>query len=1753
MRKRKDEEKMYNGGGLGYSQDALDALKAGNYREFSGNRQAQYRTSQEQKQQAKNLPVLEGLTRSPEFNNSNNSRIDTDRARRKYENRIDYKPIGRALSEKDRDILWGAAFRMNSNGMTAREAADDILNGRAEGNAGIVKAYARQKDWQKEYGKSLEQLIDEYSKNDAAIQRHKEEIGRSGGNVSRTAYSLLSNAFIKPAMGANTMTRNLIDPESKGAKGANYMARTFSDIANIARDETTKNSSTLGKLGYETLANVGDRALLYLLPGGKAIAPIATLFRTAEDKRESLEDRGITGRGAIGQSLASGGVDAALDIVGLEKIKGLKALKESGNLAKAAIGSAAIGGGEQAITSLIDKAVDLVFNGEDSVYSVSKQNYMNQGLSEGEAQTRAIIDEAASLAQETGQGALFGILMGAGEKTFNKLLGKITGSNVKSQPETPENLQRALEKVDEVPTEKLQTALEKPISPDELVNPTAGEVRDSGFRPTENSAPRNPKDIAKEYRDVIASYDTDKGYYDDADLDNIARELEEDIANGEDLSKHVEAIQDFMEDVDDFELLSRMTNLMGEIDAAQKTNTNANVNRVMNESRPANPSITEEITRDNGNNVPHVDGTMPTDRQRKTSQYYQNTMRNTPTNADMSDAEYGKRFNEDEYGYLASSHAGVDAESNRFIQDAGGDDAAIDKILNEDFESDEKFNSIHIDAAEKLADKVERQAKELEAQGQDATEQWMLANRLHKKVRENATLYAQGMEILKKWKKSTPQGQVDYIITEINKSVDSKKTKGYTQMVNKVADKVEDAILKGNDKNTTTENVKKIFEENRGKSDYNTDKYEQLVLDLIGGEDFGMRSPASIAEEAGALIKRNMGVSTLTAKQERAMLDLFETASRYPENSRSYNECISRAMDILDSTLPTSIGDKVRSVMYDNMLASLRTMLTRNMGGNVLAGAIETTSRPLQVLADVIASKKTGYRTRTLTGKSIIEGAKGFKKGVKDWYLDVKQGVDTTRSGQESLENALRAVHKTFKTQSDNKAVQGINKVLGGYDRVVRKGMELGDRPIYEGRYAATKAELYDLVDRFGDEGLRKGIPNKDITTDELIELIAVNEGLEAVLQNDSTMKKGAQALKDAIRKTSEDIVGVDIATMSTTPFVEVPANMASRFFQYTPFGIAGNIARSIGEKSKYGAVNQRRMTGEAGRNALGSLMAAGAMGLAANNNISDPYSEDPDEKKLQQNNDYIEYALQSGDGERQIDLSDVPILGPMLRYGKMQYDAYKEGGIPSLLGNIPNAAGSASIDTLYQGLNKLTGATEKYSSGDSILENAKNALVSSVGSMTTPALIRQTAQFLDPYKRDLGDYGSSEYNKNLFINGLPILREKMLDPKIGTSGEPVKQNGGEMGVGKFFNTYIAPWKISTPKENMSEAQRYAEELKLQTNGLVNPQSQVFNAGDLKKTKGYDAENYSHKDLYKLDKQLYTSNDKLATALISDEWFRSLPPEKQGKYIDTLYSNNKAVIKENFVREGMTAGEIEKAGDSLYTASDRLAKILKDDDENHSGMMEYFHNIDGIDNLQQKYGYKMDYDTYVKWNTEPEKKALGGAEKYAEVHDRARDLNMTVENYLKAEQKYAGGAEEKVRTDNALKDAGIVKADGTPNVEHYNKVLSAAKGQSARMKNDFPALKELGLGDAADYVYANAINVNPNISLNEFAQTYNEIDTNKGDKLTQKEALEYINKYQFSENPDEDLQMVTELWNTYQDGTWKKVPYVKKDGTYGAH
>lgn len=158
--------------------------------------------------------------------------------------------------------------------------------------------------------------------------------------------------------------------------------------------------------------------------------------------------------------------------------------------------------------------------------------------------------------------------------------------------------------------------------------------------------------------------------------------------------------------------------------------------------------------------------------------------------------------------------------------------------------------------------------------------------------------------------------------------------------------------------------------------------------------------------------------------------------------------------------------------------------------------------------------------------------------------------------------------------------------------------------------------------------------------------------------------------------------------------------------------------------------------------------------------------------------------------------------------------------------------------------------------------------------------------------------------------------------------------------------------------------------------------------------------------------------------------------------------------------------------------------------------------------------------------------------------------DMSLSNYLKYESTYEGGAEQWAKNRQAAEAAGIVNSAGQVLTKDYAKIMSQAGSQSAKMERDLPTLNGMGMPKSSYYTYAQAINVNPGLSPNEFAKTFNEIDTEHPSgkrSITQDEMLAYFNKHHFT---SEDQAMY--YWSMYAP-EGKKVPYLKSDGTWGKH
>jgi len=496
--KKKKDNVGNNSGNVGYSEQALAALDTGTYGTTT-NRKPKATTSSSQVTITKTIPVLNGASTTTTISSSpsattrtqssaqpvsktkNPSRttsergINTTRARQNYASRTNYTPIKTSLTKKDEETLYKFFDRNRTNIKTS-------------GTAPIITQlkndiWADTKEWETRYGKPIEQIVEEYAKDWDSISARKDKEYGDKHPVLATIKNVINGGTTEAAVDLAATAVNTVAPNSNLAKAYKNATEAYSKKKAQTKEGVTSDMSDVGKTIYDVGTNAAERVIQYASPSKAKY--LLTLGKTAENTRQNLKERGIddTSGSARAQSLAAGAVDTALDVYGLDKIKGLKGLQESGNLVKSLIGSAAIGGGEQALTSIINEAVDRIANKDKSIYNTNVQNYMAQGMSENDAKDKAWSDEIDTILQETGMGAVVGATMGTGgkvaKKAANTLVDAATGRQIPklwTPKKTDPVIDKAIKQADQATSEIEKLRQQIPETSDDVIE-TPQEIR----------------------------------------------------------------------------------------------------------------------------------------------------------------------------------------------------------------------------------------------------------------------------------------------------------------------------------------------------------------------------------------------------------------------------------------------------------------------------------------------------------------------------------------------------------------------------------------------------------------------------------------------------------------------------------------------------------------------------------------------------------------------------------------------------------------------------------------------------------------------------------------------------------------------------------------------------------------------------------------------------------------------------------------------------------------------------------------------------------------------------------------------------------------------------------------------------------------------------------------------------------------------------------------------------------------------------
>lgn len=592
-----------------------------------------------------------------------------------------------------------------------------------------------------------------------------------------------------------------------------------------------------------------------------------------------------------------------------------------------------------------------------------------------------------------------------------------------------------------------------------------------------------------------------------------------------------------------------------------------------------------------------------------------------------------------------------------------------------------------------------------------------------------------------------------------------------------------------------------------------------------------------------------------------------------------------KAMEVIADKMPVSTKNKIVSLLMDNMLGNFRTLITRNAGGNAMFSAPEAirenfVAAPIDKLVSLKTKARTTYASPFAKSKAWAGGA---KKGVSEMASDIKNGVHTARSGENT---SWQAQQKTF---SD----KGLGKIGNAYDSFVGSMLEAGDRPFYE---AAFAAKMTDLEKARSQGKLTKDFQGKDFDT--YAPQVARQAALEAVFQNNGTVAQAFSNIATGLGKLSKGTLGTASLQQSALPFTKTPGNLVERAIEYSPFGGLKNAIQTVHE-NRTGTFNQQRFVNETSRNIVGTAIFALAGSLVANGMLRGALPDDKDEAEALKNAGEQAYSIHIGD--KNYSYSWIPVVGPALAGAADFYQTMNDMD-SNAAAAVWNAAEGYLNSAIFE-QSSLSSLPDMFGGSYGTPIEGIGKTFASLPSQMVPSLVRQVATATDPYERQTyvkGDTIKSQINS--LKASIPGLRQT-LPVKVDEQGNE-KANSQGRGLGsRLAENMILPYKVTQQQSN--DVRDELMRLKKATGETTQFQNKITYAveHDGEKKNLTAAESMQYQKIYGQE------STKAIRELMASDTYKNLSDKEKVRAITEINSYAKTIADSNFVDIEMSEAE----------------------------------------------------------------------------------------------------------------------------------------------------------------------------------------------------------------------------------------------------
>lgn len=697
----------------------------------------------------------------------------------------------------------------------------------------------------------------------------------------------------------------------------------------------------------------------------------------------------------------------------------------------------------------------------------------------------------------------------------------------------------------------------------------------------------------------------------------------------------------------------------------------------------------------------------------------------------------------------------------------------------------------------------------------------------------------------------------------------------------------------------TSEDAEKILRDSL--KELNPNAKNKIVKELKNAYEKGEVNTENL-ENA---IKKHFKIQTMT-DADRVELNQLAENIQNAQTDREREIATALLKRKIEEVTPASLGRKVSTVQAAAQLLNDVT-INRNLLGNTGYGLLEdATQSGIAPIIDKIASKFTGERSVMPTNpKTQI---KGLLRGAKLGLEDLKYGIDTS-AGANKYDlwggRTFRGGGNTDRTRlidvlfSDNKAeglgnyfkdllpksrlgqalsgdIGALKKIPSDFGNTLENAMNLALRVPDRAAYTAVYDEAIENMLR------ANGVKN---VTREMIENAPQHikdqanlEALQRTFQDDSLLAQAGQSIKRWSNKIPMLNIDKDWGLGDIfLKYAKTPSNILQRGIDYSPLGLIGHgyldIVQPMIKKSL--PFNQRQAVMNLSRGLMGTGLFTG--GAVAKSLFPELRGEREDKTKLQQNLYALglaPYTIPIGDRSYSYDWAvptSIPFSGGVnLKNG--------QGFAESVLGSM----NTLTEQPLLSGLQSLVGGGFK-NMPESVIEKSMG-----VANSFVPALLRQTAQTVDPYVRETRDNtpgleGTLKTEYNLLKSKIPYW-SKTLPMKYDVTGQPITR---EENIGlRAFNNFISPAKVYKHSNNSTlnkSMEMYNETGQAGALYPVAPKSVTINKENIK---------LSNKQMSEYKEKLGKITDSIRSNMLADENFANLSTEEQ---ISEFEKYNKAI------------------------------------------------------------------------------------------------------------------------------------------------------------------------------------------------------------------------------------------------------------------